>query len=196
MKSPTAKRDALRMIVGTAAIAAPSLHTVTDAMEWYQGGFSAVQLWLNYVAFLPMPWLLLGICATCNMALGPRALVGAVLYGFAFTYFAHTTLLALSLGTPNYEVLWARLGLAYTVHGAMMVIGGLLFASAALRSNGLPRGAVWLFGGGLVVNLLLAVLPVPDILQTMGTAIRNAGLVGMGYTLLRTDPHGQGPATR
>jgi hypothetical protein len=191
----TAKPAALRTIVGAAAIAAPSLHTVTDAMEWYQGGFSAAQLWLNYAAFLPMPWLLLGIYATCSTTLGARALVGAVLYGFAFTYFAHTTLLALALGTPNYEVLWERLGLAYTVHGAMMVIGGLLFASAALRSNELPRGAVRLFGGGLIVNLLLALLPLPDILQTVRTAVRNAGLVGMGYALLRTGPQGQRPAT-
>ena len=192
----TARHDALRTLVGAAAIVAPSLHTVTDALEWYQGGFSAPQLWLNYAAFLPMPWLLLGIYAACTTTLGPRALVGAVLYGFAFTYFAHTTLFALALGTPTYELLWERLGLAYTVHGAMMVLGGLLFASAALRSDDLPRGAVWLFGGGLVVNLLLAVLPVPDLLQTVGTAVRNAGLVGMGYALLRAGRHAGRPATR
>jgi hypothetical protein len=181
----TAKPAALRTLVGVAAIVAPALHTVTDAMEWYRGGFTAPQLWLNYAAFLPMPWLLLGVYATCSATLAPRALVGAVLYGVAFTYFAHTTLFALALGTPDYELLWERLGVAYTAHGALMVIGGLLFASAALRSSCLPRGAVWLFGGGLCVNLLLALLPAPDLLQTVGTAIRNAGLIGMGYALLR-----------
>lgn len=173
------------MIVGTAVIAAPIIHSVTDAMEWYQGGFSTTQLWLNYVAFLPMPWLLLGICAVRTEALGACALVGAVLYGFAFTYFAHTTLYALATGVPNYELLWQKLGPAYTVHGALMVIGGLIFAAAAHRSRSLPTIAVGLFTGGLLVNLLLALVPVPDIMQTVGTAIRNAGLAGMGYATLR-----------
>ncbi len=179
------KPHALRVVVGTAAIVAPILHSVTDAMEWYQGGFSTTQLWLNYAAFLPMPWLLLGIYSVRSEALGACALVGAVLYGFAFTYFAHTTLYALAIGSPNYESLWQRLGPTYTVHGALMVIGGFLFAAAALRSKSLPTIAVWLFGVGLLVNLVLALAPAPDIMQTVGTAIRNAGLVGMGYTTLR-----------
>jgi hypothetical protein len=178
------KPNALRVVVGTAAIAAPVLHSFTDAMEWYQGGFSTAQLWLNYVAFLPMPWLLLGICAVRAEALGASALVGAVLYGFAFTYFAHTTLYALAVGAPNYESLWQKLGPTYTAHGALMVIGGLLFAGAALRSKSLPPIAVWLFSGGLLVNLVLALAPAPDIMQTAGTAVRNAGLVGMGCALL------------
>ena len=130
----------LRVVVGAAAIVAPILHSVTDAMEWYQHGFSQTQLWLNYVAFLPMPWLLLGIYSVCEEELGVAALVGALLYGIAFT-------------------------------------------RAALRAGGLPRPAVWLFGTGLLVNLMLALAPAPDILQTVGRAVRNAGLVGMGYAI-------------
>lgn len=178
----------LRLVVGAAAIAAPVLHSITDAMEWLQGGFSSVQLWLNYIAFLPMPWLLLGIYAVREEQLGPSALVGALLYGAAFTYFAHTTLVALQSQAPDYEALWQQLGPTYTVHGAAMVVGGLLFAWAALRKPALPRLAILLFGIGLLVNLGLAVVPAPDILQTVGTAIRNAGIVGMGYALLSGSP--------
>ena len=179
------KSSTLRLVVGVAAIVAPILHSVTDAMEWYQHGFSQAQLWLNYVAFLPMPWLLLGIYAVCDEELGVSALVGALLYGIAFTYFAHTTLDALASHAPTYEALWQQLGLAYTVHGAFMVVGGLLFTRATLRAGELPVPAVWLFGTGLLVNLVLALVPAPDILQTVGTAIRNAGLVGMGYAITR-----------
>ena len=74
-----------------------------------------------------------------------------------------------------------------------MVIGGLLFAWAAWRTRGLPRIAVGLFGAGLLMNLLLALVPAPDILQTLGTLVRNAGLVGMGYALLRDDDHDPAP---
>lgn len=174
----------MRLVVGATAITAPVLHCVTDAMEWLQGGFSAVQLWLNYVAFLPMPWLLLGIYAVRAEELGPAALLGALLHGIAFTYFAHTTLYALQSQAPDYEALWQQLGFIYSIHGAAMVVGGLLFAWDALRSSALPMLAVLLFGAGLLVNFGLALVPAPDILQTVGTAIRNAGIVGMGYALL------------
>ncbi|MBK8233706.1 MAG: hypothetical protein IPK72_24795 [Candidatus Eisenbacteria bacterium] len=154
-------------------------------MEWYQGGFSTPQLWLNYIAFLPMPWLLLGVYVIRSDALGTGALIGAILYGVAFTYFAHTTLYALALGVADYETLWRQLGPLYTAHGALMIVGGLLFASTALRGKGLPSWAVSLFGIGLLANLVLALLPAPDILQTLGTAVRNVGLVGMGCAVLR-----------
>jgi hypothetical protein len=175
----------LRVVVGSAAIVAPLLHSLTDVMEWLQHGFSSAQLWLNYLAFLPMPWLLLGLWVLQEKSAGAVGLAGALLYGVAFTYFAHTTLFALATQSPDYEALWQQLGSAYTIHGALMVIGGLLFTLAALRAGGLPKTALLLFGAGLLVNLTLALLPAPDILQTLGTAIRNAGLIGMGYAILR-----------
>lgn len=177
-------RPALRVVVGITAIVAPLLHSATDAMEWLQHGFSAAQLWLNYIAFVPMPWLLLGIHAVHDREPHVLGLLGAVLHGAAFTYFAHTTLFALAEQVPTYEALWQRLGPVYTVHGACMVAGGLLFAWAALRARWLPGPAVWLFAAGLLVNAVLALVPAPDILQTIGTMVRNAGLVGMGCAIL------------
>ena len=78
------------------------------------------------------------------------------------------------------------------VHGSWRIHGcrGLLFAGSALRERGLPRPAVSLFGAGLLVNLLLALVPAPGILQTVGTAVRNAGVVGMCYAIL-FDNHGE-----
>jgi hypothetical protein len=187
---PSNPSFALRVVVGGSAVAAPVLHSLTDVMEWYQNGFSPAQLWLNYIAFLPMPWLLLGVYATRREALGTDALIGAVLHGVAFTYFAHTTLYALAAGVPDYEALWSQLGSLYTIHGAFMIIGGLLFVRSALHGKCLPPGAVVLFGIGLIVNLVLALVPAPDILQTVGTAIRNAGLVGIGYAVVRGERNG------
>jgi hypothetical protein len=180
------KSAIIRAVVGTTAIVAPLLHSVTDVMEWHQHGFSAPQLWLNYIAFLPMPWLLLGIWVVQDRIVGALGLAGALLYGIAFTYFAHSTLYALATQSGDYEALWRQLGSTYTFHGALMVVGGLLFTRAALRAGGLPRLALLLFGVGLIANFALALLPSPDILQTLGTAIRNAGLVGLGYAILRS----------
>lgn len=178
-------RDPLRGLVGWAALLAPALHLLTDVMEWLAGGFTPAQLWLNYVAFLPMSWLLLGIHAAHPVRPGVTGLAGAVLYGAAFTYFAFTALFALATASPAYATLWSALGPTYTVHGAFMVLGGGLFGAAALRARWLPRWTLWLFLAGLALNLLLALVQAPAIGQTFGSAVRNAGLIGMGLFLLQ-----------
>jgi hypothetical protein len=184
LRAQAVLQSQLNIAVGIAALVAPALHSLTDVMEWYHGGFSTAQLWLNYLAFLPMPWLLLGLYAAHDPRPNIFGLVGALLYGVAFTYFAHTTLYALAEGIPTYEALWSRLGELYTVHGALMVVGGLMFAGSAWRVGWLPAGALLLFAAGIFCNLLLALLPAPDILQTIGSAARNLGLMGMGYAIL------------
>ena len=189
---PRRQRDVLRVAVGYAALIAPILHSATDVMEWIQHGFSAPQLWLNYVAFLPMAWLLLGIHALHEPRPGPIGLIGAILYGAAFTYFAHSTMVAISEHISSYDILWSRLGTIYTVHGALMVAGGLLFAGSAWHAAWLPRLSVAIFAAGIAVNLLLALVPAPDILQTLGSALRNIGLSLMGYFLVFA-PGARGP---
>jgi hypothetical protein len=184
-----ASRSRLSIAVGIAALAAPALHSITDMLEWYQGGFSATQLWLNYIAFLPMPWLLLGLYSVRQPRPDVSGLIGALLYGVAFVYFAHTTLYAITEQVPTYEALWARLGSLYTVHGAFMVLGGLMFARSALHAGWLPRWPLVLFASGIAVNLLVALMPAPDMLQTIGSTVRNLGLMAMGYGILFKRPH-------
>ncbi len=180
----TRTRRLLQVVVGVAAIVAPALHSLTDAMEWHQGGFTDTQLWLNLAAFLPMPWLLLGMYAVYRPRPGAAGLLGALLYGTAFAYFAYTTVYALAENIPAYDVLWQRLGHAYTFFGGLMVGGGALFAWSILRAGWLPRYSAVLFGSGIAANFALALLPAPDILQTLGSALRNLGLIAMGCAIL------------
>jgi len=84
-------------LVGIAAIVFPILHSITDGMEWLQGGFSALQL-LAELSSLPTD------ASNNAWPLRPSAppdwqvgLIGALLYGFAFVYFAFTTLYALTV---------------------------------------------------------------------------------------------------
>jgi hypothetical protein len=74
-----------------------------------------------------------------HLVVGAAALLGAILYGAAFTYFSYTTLYALKAGIPTYEALWTDLGTLYTVHGGLMVAGGLLFGGSVLRAGSLLR---------------------------------------------------------
>ncbi len=178
----------LDVLVGLSAVVAPALHIVTDVMEWHHEGFTDAQLWLNLAAFLPMPLLLLGIHSVQVPKPGAAGLLGALLYGVAFAYFTYTTIYALVEHVPTYEELWKRLGVVYTFFGGLMVSGGLLFGWSAYRARWFPRPAVLLFSLGIIVNLVLAILPAPDILQIVGSAMRNLGLMAMGYAILHRKP--------
>lgn len=177
-----------RRSVAFGAIAAPLLHSLTDLLEWLQGGFSPLQLWANYLAFLPLPAILIGLYSAQRPRISRWGLVGAVLYGFAFIFFAFTTLQAIVERVPTYADLWAQLGRLYTVHGALMLVGGVLFGAATWKARAVPRWAPALFLAGLGVNLVITFLPVADLYQTLGTTFRNAGLVGMGWAVLRSAP--------
>ncbi len=176
---------AFRIIVGVMAVVAPAAHTLTDIMEWLNNGFSGTQLWINYIAFVPMSWLLLGLYAVQKPLPGMTGLTGALLYGASFTYFAFTTLFALELKIPDYETLWNRLGMIYTFHGALMIVGGLMFGYSAWKVNWLPRISLIFFLSGIMTNLILGIIPAPDILQTIGSTLRNTGLMIMGFFVVQ-----------
>ncbi len=176
---------ATRQLIALGAILAPAAHTATDAMEWLHGGFTPPQLWLNYAAFLPLPAIMLGLYAVQRPRISLTGLIGALLYGFAFVYFTHTTLAALAAHVPDYEQLWDQLGTLYTVHGVVMLVGGGAFGYATIRARVFPAWCGGLFLAGLGVNLLVGLLPLPDLLQTLGTTVRNAGLFAMGVAVWR-----------
>lgn len=181
----------LRLLIGLAAIFSPGLHIASDLLEWVDGAFSTPQLYASYVAFLVVPFLMVGLYAVQRPKIGGVGLLGALLYGASFVYFAYTALYAAVAQVPNYEMLWQQLGGWYSFHGGVMIVGGLLFGVASLRALVMPRWTASLFVGGVGLNLLFGLIPVPDMLQTLGSLLRNAGIIGMGVTLLRNplDPH-------
>jgi len=166
-------------------VIAAVLHVLSDLMEVFSGGFSAWQLWINYVSFLVLPFLVVGLHVAQHARGGWPSLTGALLYGSSFVYFAGATQYALVRKIPDYEALLAELGPIYWIHGALMVLGGFLFGWAVLRARVFPRWTGALLVIGVLLNLLVGFLPVPDIAQVLGSVLRNAALIGMGVALLR-----------
>jgi hypothetical protein len=175
----------LHWIIAITAIVAPTLHLLSDVLEWTSGGFSRTQLLINYIGFLSIPFLIIGLYAYQRPRIGWVGLIGSVLYGVAFIYFTHTTLIALEGAIPNYEMLLGKLGGVYTFHGELMVAGGTMFGIASLRAKVLCPAAVSLFMVGIILNLGVALLPLPDILQILGSSVRNLGLIAMGVSVIR-----------
>lgn len=166
----------LRLLIGATAVVAPGLHLASDVLEW-RGGFSPVQLALTYLGFVPMPALFVGLYAMQRPRIHWTGLAGALCYGLAFVYFAFTALYALQEQIPDYAQLLACLGVLYTFHGALMVVGGAMFGVASLRTGVWPRWTLALFLAGIVLNVLFALNPVPDIPQTLGSTLRNLGIM-------------------
>lgn len=178
----------LKILIGLTAVIAPALHLVSDLMEAANDGFTRPQLIVNYAAFLAMPFLFVGLYAVQRPWVHWTSLAGAIIYGYSFIYFGHTTLYALQESILNYADLWARLGPVYTIHGGLMIAGGLLFAGTSLSRGRLSRAGLVLFGVGLLVNLAIALLPLPEIAQIVGSAIRNSGLIIVGAGLIGEKP--------
>jgi len=175
----------LQKLVGVGAIVAPGIHTLTDFAEWIADGFSAPQLWANYFAFVVLPFLMVGLYAVQRPKIGALGLIGSLIYGASFVYFAHTTLYALAENVPDYETLWEHLGNLYTMHGLLMILGGVAFGAATYRARVFPGWTPVVFLAGVVLNLSLALVAAPDLFQTLGSALRNLGLMGMGLYLVR-----------
>ncbi len=174
----------LRLIIGLATIIASTLHILSDFLEVFSGGFSADQLWINYVAFLPIPFLMIGLYAVQLPLSGWMSLTGAVAYGTSFIFFAGTTLYALVAKTADYSTLLEELGSIYTFYGGLMVVGGILFGIAVIRARVLPRWTGWLLILGVSLNLIFRLLAFPDLSQIIGSIVRNIAIVGMGVAMV------------
>ena len=174
----------LRLLIGFATVVASTLHTISDLLELTGGGFSANQLWLNYVAFLTIPFFIIGLYAIQRPRAGWMSLTGAIAYGISFIFFAGTTLYALISKTGNYSTLVEELGSIYTFHGGLMVVGGLLFGSAVIQARVLPQWTGWLLILGVSSNLLLHLFALPSLTQILGSTMRNIAFVGMGIAIL------------
>jgi hypothetical protein len=154
-------------------------------MEVVGDGFSGVQLAINYAAFVAMPFVMIGLYALQKPRVGVEGLIGALAYGAAFVYFAGTTMYAIARPIADYPTLLEELGVIYTAHGALMVLGGILFGAAVSRARVLPRWTGLALITGVSLNMFVALIDAPPILQVVGSGVRNLAFVAMGVEVLR-----------
>jgi hypothetical protein len=181
----------LPLVVGLAAIIFPALYLISDLIEVAQGGFSAVRLSLTYAGEAAIPLFVLGLYAVQRPRIGRLGLAGAVAYAYSYVFFTSTVVYALIAGTPNYQELTKVFGAWMTVHGLIMLAGGLAFGLAVARAGVLPRWTGIVLMAGVVLVVVAAGLP--NLARTVAAAVPDAAFIGMGLALLRgrLQPHGQ-----
>jgi hypothetical protein len=82
--------------------------------------------------------------------IGRLGLTGTIVYAYAFIYFT-----ALVNSTSDWDELVQHLGMWMTIHGVLMVLGGLAFGITVARARALPRRTGLLLTIGVFSSLPL-----------------------------------------
>ncbi len=184
MARPTeTTRDDLGWLVGTATLGFTALYVISDVLEVTQG-FTTMRLLLTYAGEAAIPLFVIGLYALHRPRIGRLGAAGALAYAYSFVFFTGTVLYALVVGSPDYRAVAAAFGIWMTVHGVIMVLGGIAFGAAVIRARVLPR---WT-GICLIAGVTLVVAPsgLPTFARAIAESVQGAAFIGMGLALLRT----------
>jgi hypothetical protein len=201
---PAQRRQAridLALLVGLATVAFTAVYFVSDLIEVAQGGFSTFRLALTYAGEAAIPLFVIGLHAVQRPRIGRLGFAGAIAYAYSYVFFTSTVVYALIAGTPNYKALVKAFGAWMTVHGLILLLGGLAFGLAVARAGVLPRWTGICLMAGVV--LVVAASGLPDVARTIAAAIPATAFTGMGVALLRSgvnsvpdpSPAGAGPTS-
>jgi hypothetical protein len=191
----------LRLLVGAAAVAFTAVYFVSDLIEVAQGGFSTFRLALTYAGEAAIPLFVIGLYAVQRPRIGRLGFLGAIGYAYSYVFFTSTVVYALIAGTPNYKALTKVFGAWMTVHGLILLLGGLAFGLAVARAGILPRWTGVCLMAGVV--LVVAASGLSDVARTVAAAVPATAFIGMGIAVLRgaikpvpePSPAGTGPAS-
>lgn len=175
-------RIGIPLLVGLAAVAFTAVYLISDLMEVAQGDFSILRLSLTYVGEAAIPLFVIGLYAVQRPRIGRLGLFGATAFSYSYVFFTGTVRYALFARTPNYHALTKVFGAWMTVHGVIMLIGGLAFGLAVVRATVFPRwtGACLMVG----VVLVVAASGLPNVARTLAEAVPATAFMGMGFALL------------
>jgi hypothetical protein len=178
---PATRREA-HLVVGVAAILFPVVYLVSDLVEVAQGDFSVFRLSLTFIGEAGLPFVVVGLVALLFDRLPRWATLGALAYAYSFVFFTSTVVWAIVARTPSWETLGADFGWWMTVHGAVMVVGGIAFGTGVALSGVLPPWTGWALALGVV--LVAAASGMGNLERTLAAAVPDVAFAGMGMALL------------
>jgi hypothetical protein len=172
----------LEVLLGAAAVGFSVDYFVSDVIESAQGDFSTFQLWLTLIAEIAIPFFVVGLWWVRRDALGTVGKVSAFAYAYAYAFFTFTVIYALVDHTPDYDTLSDDLGPWMLIHGAIMLLSGIGFGYAIIKSRAYPRWTGWALIAGVV--LVSATQSAPEGVAVFAALIRDIAWAGMGLWLI------------
>ena len=171
-----------RTLVGGAAILFPAIYLISDLVELTQGDFSIMRLSLTYVGEAGFPLFVIGLAMLFHDWIPPWATMGALAYAYSFVFFTSTVVWAIVARTPNWAALDSDFGWWMTIHGAVMVVGGVAFGAGIARTGALPPWTGWTLTVGVL--LVAAASGSGDLARTVAAALPDVAFAGMGIALI------------
>jgi hypothetical protein len=172
----------LPLLVGVAAIVFSAIYLLSDLIEVAQGNFSTFRLSLTYAGEAAIPLFVLGLYAVQRPRIGRLGLFGALAFAYSYVFFASTVVYALAARTPNWVALGKVFGPWMTVHGLIMLVGGVSFGLAVVRAGVLPRwSGICLITG---VVLIVAASGSSNVARMVAEAVTASAFIGMGISLV------------
>jgi len=101
----------LPLLIGSVALVTSVLYLLSDILEFFQGGFSTLQLSLTYVSEAAIPLFVFGLYGVQRPRIGWLGLVGAVTCAYAYVFVSGTVVFAMVSGTPDWQALTSAMGL-------------------------------------------------------------------------------------
>ncbi|NTU78339.1 MAG: hypothetical protein HGA45_02870 [Chloroflexales bacterium] len=186
MALPASQRadKVLRYLVGLTAIIVPLLYILSDAVEVVQGGHSQASLALTYLGEAPTVFFILGLHVVQRPRAGWLGLSGAILYGYAFIFWAGFTLHGLFTHASDLPAMAASVGALYDVHAVIQVVGGALIGWSVLRAGVLPRWTGVLLMLGMLAHVALSPLGLSESYRWIASTTQNLAFVGMGLAVV------------
>ena len=173
----------LAMSIGLAAIGFSAVYLASDILEVGQGHFSIVRLSLTYAGEAAIPLFVLGLYALQRPRIGRVGLFGAAAYAYSYVFFTSTVVYALAANISDYQSVTKTFGAWMVVHGLIMLIGGVAFGIAVVRTRVFPRWTGVCLAVG--VALVAAASGLSTVARTVAEAVPAAAFIGMGYSSLR-----------
>ncbi len=176
-------RISARTVVGGAAVLFPLVYLLSDLIEVAQGDFTLFRLSLTYVGEAGFPLFVVGLVMLVHDWVPWWTTLGGLAYAYSFVFFTSTVVWALVAGTPSWRALGEDFGWWMTVHGAVMVVGGVAFGVGLARTGAMPPWTGWALALGVV--LVAGASGMGNLERTLAAAVPDAAFVGMGLALLR-----------
>jgi len=124
----------------------------------------------------------IGLYAVQRPRIGRLGLFGAAAFAYSYVFFTSTVVYALATETRNWDALGKVFGAWMTVHGLIMLVGGLAFGLAVVRAGVLQRWTGVCLMAGVV--LIVAMSGQSNLARTAAEAVTATAFMGMGVGLL------------
>lgn len=171
---------------GLATIIAAGMWILTEIMEIVNSGFTPVQLTLTLIAFVILPFGVLGFHAAQAARGGWMSLIGAVCLASSFIVWSGFTMLEMVLKAGIETNIASGSNVEKTLLGIgilLMLVGQTVLGIAVMRADLFPRwtGIILILGAALCLVSLF--LQAPMIANNIIAIVICAALLRMGWTL-------------